>query len=189
MHMPKRKPRIVSRAVAEKAARKRTVVGNPPSSSEPYGPKPKTKIEEIYDLIEAECSNGWWFADEDGRPWIEKGNIEEKGDNLYVVRFRCSVAAMHTPIAFNRVVERVCNQLKSGIRYFYRVCEERYTKNIALRYGDCAWIIYAGELEAGEDEDLDRDGFYDLEEVTEDIKCELTDETRRAFIEEVADFL
>ena len=74
--MPKSRHRIISRAVAEAAAKKRTEVVVPPSSTAPYIPKPKTRIDEIYALIEE--ASKLWFTDEDGRPWIDRENIEDK---------------------------------------------------------------------------------------------------------------
>ena len=140
--MQKRKPRIISRAVAHETAKMRTEVAIPPSSFDSFVPKPKTRRDEVYDLIEdASC---YWFVDEDGIPWIGKEDIEDRGYGVFVVRFRCPLTALYTRVPLNRVVEKVCGILRSDIRYYCSERDVQYVNGIHQRYYECVWIICEG---------------------------------------------
>ena len=174
--MPRRKPRIISKAVVEDAAKKRTEVAIPPSSFEPYIPNPKTRVDEIYNLIEDACR--LCFEDEDGVPWIRREDVEDKGGGIYVIRFRCPLDALLTRIPLNRVVEKVCRELKSEIRYFCGDREVQYVDGIKQRYYDCAWVICEGELLAKEEEvDWEDNNCESCIDSQEEIEGELTDES------------
>ena len=178
--MPKRSPRIISKAVGERAAKKRTEIANPPASPILFVPKPKTRIDEVYALIE-EASN-LCFTDEDGRPWIERDNIEDKGDGIYVVRFRCPQEALYTRVSLNRLVEKVCKELKSEVRYFCSLREIQYTLFVKQRFYECAWIIKEGELDGEVDwEDNNCESCIDTQE---EIEGELTDESTAEEVDE-----
>lgn len=174
--MPRRKPRIISKAVVEAAAKKRTEVAILPSSISPYKPKPKTRLDEVYDLIE-EASN-LCFTDEDGIPWIGKEDIEDKGGGMYVVRFRCPLVALYTRVSLNRVVDKVCETLKSEKRYFCKESEVVYFNSIHQRFYECVWVICEGELLQQEDEvDWEDNNCESCIDTQEEIEGELTDES------------
>lgn len=182
--MLKRKPKIISKAVLEEAARKRTEVDVPPSPSELYIPKPKTRADEIYDLIE-DASN-LCFTDEEGVPWIGREDIEAKGNGIYIVRFRCPFDILfNSRASLNRVVEKVCESLKSDIRYFCKDREVQYVDGIRQRYYDCIWVIWEGELQAKEEEvDWEDNNCESCIDTQEEIEGELTDESTAEEVEE-----
>ena len=174
--MPKSRHKIISRAVAEAAAKKRADVVVTPSSTAPYIPKPKTRVDEIYDLIE-EASN-LCFTDENGRPWIDREDIEDKGGGIYVVRFRCPLAALYTRVSLNRVVDKVCETLKSEKRYFCKESEVVYFNSIHQRFYECVWVMCEGELVQQEDEvDWEDNNCESCIDTQEEIEGELTDES------------
>ena len=181
--MATRKPRIISRTVELETVKKRTEAHHLPSSSNPYIPKEKTELEKIYDIIDNACSDCWRFTDSDGRPWIDKDDIESKGNGIYLVRFRCPIESMNTRVAFNKVVEKVCVELRSEVRYFCKTREERYTEGIRLFYEDCVWVINVGELDEQEliDETENCESCIDAQE---EIVGELTDESTAEEIDE-----
>lgn len=183
--MPRRKHRIISKAVVEDAAKKRTEVAIQPSSCVLYIPNPKTRADEIYNLIEDACR--LCFEDEDGVPWIRREDVEDKGEGIYVVRFRCPLdALLLTRISLNKVVEKVCRELKSEIRYFCGDREVQYVDGIRQRYYDCAWVICEGELLSKEEEEEDWED-NDCEsciDSQEEIEGELTDESTAEEVEE-----
>ena len=182
--MPRRKPRIISKAVVEDAAKKRTEVAIPPSSFEPYIPNPKTRVDEIYNLIEDACN--LCFTDEEGVPWIGRDDIEAKGSGVYIVRFRCPLEILfYSRVALNRVVEKVCSSLKSGIRYFCKDRVVEYVEGIRQRYYDCIWVIWEGELLAKEEEvDWEDNNCESCIDTQEEIEGELTDESTAEEVEE-----
>lgn len=182
--MPKRKPRIISRAVVEKAVKQRTKVTISPSSLELYIPKPKTRVDEIYDLIEDACNP--WFTDEESIPWIGREDIEDKGDGIYVIRFRCPFEVLfYNRVPLDKVVEKVCSELKSEIRYFCKDREVQYVEGTWQRYYDCVWVIWDGEL-ADKDEDIDWEdnNCESCIDTQEEIEGELTDESTADEVEE-----
>lgn len=147
-----------------------------PSSIPPYIPNPKTRVDEVYDLIE-QASN-LCFTDEDGRPWIGREDIEYKGENVYVVRFRCPIAVLCTGVALNRVVDKVCEKLKSDKRYFCREVEEVYFNSIHQRFYECIWVICVGELSKREEDiDWEDNNCESCIDTQEEIEGELTDES------------
>lgn len=180
--MSKSKHKIISKSVAEAAAKKRKEVVVPPTPTTPYIPKPKTRIDEIYALIE-EASN-MCFTDEDGRPWIDREDIEDKGNGIYVVGFRCPLSALYTRVAFNRVVDKVCEVLNSERRYFCKECEVVYFNSIHQRFYECVWVICEGELSQQENEvDWEDNNCESCIDTQEEIEGELTDESTAEEVE------
>lgn len=180
--MPKSRHRIISKSVAEAAAKKRTEVSILPSSISPYIPKPRTRLDEVYDLIE-EASN-LCFTDEDGRPWINREDIEDKGGGIYVVRFRCPLSILCTRVSLNRVVDKVCETLKSEKRYFCKEGEAVYFNSIHQRFYECVWVICEGELVQREHEiDWEGNNCESCIDTQEEIDGELTDESTAEEVE------
>lgn len=183
--MPRRKPRLIDRAVEANTAKKRTEVQYPPSSSIPYVPQPKSKIDEVYSLIDDACSYCWRFADSDGRPWIDREDIEDRGGGVFLVRFRCPVSAMFKHIAFEKMASEVCSKLRSRMRYASKQGEERYTDDIKLPYEEVAWVICIGELDSSnDDEEIEDNGCESCIDTQEEIEGELTDESTAEEIDE-----
>lgn len=174
----KRKPRIVSGIVEEAAAKKRTEVQYPPPSSIPYAAPVKSKVDEVCSLIDDACSYCWRFADSEGRPWIDRENVEDKGGGVFLVRFRCPASAMFKHIAFEKMASEVCTKLHARLRYASRRGEERYANDIKLPYEEVAWVICIGELDSSGYGDEMEDGGSELcIDVQEEILGELTDES------------
>ena len=95
-----------------------------------------------------------------------------------MVRFRCSLAALYTSIAFDRVVDKVCEVLNSEIRYFCKEDEVVYFNLIHQRFYECAWVIFEGELLQQEDEvDWEDNNCESCIDTQEEIVGELTDES------------
>lgn len=180
--MPKRKPKLISKAVEKETANKRMEVVIPPSSCDSFVIPPKTHIDEIYDIIEN--ASALVFADEDGRPWIEKSAIEDRGDGIYIVKFRCPIIALYNTAMLNLVVERVCSILHSDIRYFCGEREVSYCGNIRQRYYECVWVICEGELlKRDEEVDWEDNNCESCIDTQEEIDGELTDESTAEEVE------
>lgn len=156
--MAKHNPRIISGLVEEAAVREREKAGTPRPFSEPIAPpKPKTRAEEVYDLIDEACSYCWRFTDAEGRPWIQKEDVEDKGNGLFLVRFRCSVLAMVCTTQFERMAREVCKRLCAKLRYAFVQREERYIGDIKASYDECIWVIQEGEVDAKPQEEVEEE--------------------------------
>ena len=180
--MPKKKHRIISRAVAAKAANHRGKDAQP--QYEPCILPPKTHTDEVYELIERACTEDWHFTDEDGRMWIRREDVEDRGDGIFIVRFRCSLAALQNTVVLNKRVERVCAELHSEVRYICGMREKWYLGKIRQVYYECVWIISEGELAAAEPEGWEDNSCESCIDTQEEIEGELTDESTVEEIEE-----
>lgn len=193
--MARRTPRIISRAVTAAIAKKKRGGIKHPSSDPrlaPYVPKPKTEVDKLFDLIYDRCVYGYRFTDDYyGIPWIEKSDIEDKGDGLFVIRFRCPTEKTHH-VFFGVMAEDVCNALNCSLHFIHETRWECYSEDNKLPYEECVWVIQKdeltrsekGEFKEEEDDDFEHeaDHFYDqLEEPTED---DLKDESTAEEIEE-----
>ncbi|MBO6031880.1 MAG: hypothetical protein J6Q22_10605 [Prevotella sp.] len=175
--MKRRRPRIISRAVEDRKGKSLPIDYILP----PLAPRPqKTDADRLYDLIHEKSVIGYRFTDNEyGIPWIERGDIEYKGDNIYVIRFRCPVDSMHD-LYFGRMAEDVCHELKSRIYLIHNTKSE-----YGIMFEDCIWVIQKDELlhsdETAEDEDYDGGDSIDSQE---EIEGELTDDSTAEEIDE-----
>lgn len=107
-----------------------------------YVPRIKTEKEKVYDVIQDSCISGYRFIDQDtGTLFINLEDIEEKGKDIYVVRFRCKPHELRHSY-FGSIAEEVCAKLRSGIHFIHEAKQEW-----GLPYEECAWIIQVGELD------------------------------------------
>lgn len=167
--MARRKPRIICKSVESRA-----VKHIPAASALPtYSPPPKTEADKLYDLIYEKSVEGYCFADDEfGMPWIDRGDIEEHGGKVYVIRFRCPANRAHHAF-FGRMAEKVCEEMNCRLHFIHSTKWEN-----KLPFEDCIWIIQKDELDQGEEEDEDNpdDGSTDLAEF-EEIEGEIEDES------------
>lgn len=106
----------------------------------PYARREKTKIEKLYEVISSACVKGYHFADNYyGLPFIEPTDIEEKEENIYVIRFRCAPKYLHQ-VYFGRMSEEVCKTLESKLHFFHE-----YKTEWGLPYEECVWVIQLGD--------------------------------------------
>lgn len=136
--MTRRKPKLISRKVADDA------LWNKPRASsfvQPFIPPPKTEIDKLYDIIFDESVKGYRFTDEEcGEPWISKSDIEIKDGCIYVVRFRCPLQMMKKCHFWN-MANDVCAILKCDLHFIHDTKQEH-----GIPFEDCVWVLQKGEL-------------------------------------------
>lgn len=122
-------------------SRKNSAKKAPRAKEEPlYVPREKTKRERVFDVIYDACRWGYRFTDtEYGIPLIELGDIEETGEGIYVVRFRCEPHYVKAAY-FGQMAEDVCAALRSGMHFLYEIKREW-----GIPYAECAWVLQLGE--------------------------------------------
>lgn len=126
-----RKSKIISRDIAGAASR-----CIPVAPAKSYEPPVKTEAEKLYDLIYNESVKGYRFTDNElGMPWIEQKDIEDRGDGVFVVRFRCPIGYVHE-VHFYAMAEEVCKAIGSPMRFIHQVKREH-----GIPFEDCAWIL------------------------------------------------
>lgn len=195
--MAQRKPRILTqdteRATRAISAKKKSRKG---TSSLPFAteeekrnyvpPAPPTPLDKFYNLIYDRCVWGYRFTDNYyGIPWIEKSNIEDKGNGIYVIRFRSPVEYASEG-RFGAVAKEVCEALRCRLHVFHKTKQDVYFENIKLDYEDYVWVIQPGELDGEGSEENEsqeevvmaedeEDHFYDeIEEMSDDWANEST---------------
>lgn len=177
--MPRRKPRIISREVDGSAVRHIPVA----SALHPYEPPPKTETDNLYDLIFTESVKGYRFTDEEfGEPWISRSDIEERGEGLYVIRFRCPPHMIHE-VHFGSMAADVCKALNCEVHLVHHIKMEH-----RIPFEECVWVIQKNEIAEIEEAKEDDDDFYDSGESDignfEEIEGTLTDESTAEEIDE-----
>lgn len=175
--MPRLKHRIISRGV-ESAIAKSRPLSVPPSDYVP--PPPKTEADLLYDLIYNKSVMGYRFTDDElGIPWIDRGDIEEKGGGVFVIRFRCPTDRVQD-LYFGWMAESVCKELNCSVHFIHKTKWE-----YGLPFEDCVWIIQRDELihtnEPEEDDDYDSGDSFDSQE---EIEGELIDDSTAEEIDE-----
>ena len=175
--MPRRKPRIISRAVERGAADAKPFSPPPPPS---VSSPPLTEVDKLYLLIHEKSVVGYRFTDDEfGIPWIEKGDIEEKGGGVYVIRFRCPPDKVQD-VYFGRMAEAVCKELNCAVHFMHKTRWE-----YGLPFEDCIWVVQKDELlhteEPEGDEECDSTDSFDSQE---EIEGELVDESTAEEIDE-----
>ena len=103
-----------------------------------YVPKEKTEKEKIADIIAEACRRRCWFV-EYGIPYIEVGDIEERPEGIYVVRFRCKPEDVVW--AFVPIAKKVCQELGSELHCIYEAKSE-----FNLPFSEVAWVIKTNEV-------------------------------------------
>ena len=107
-----------------------------------YYPVLKTRREKVFDVIYDASRRGYRFADSYyGIPFVELNDIEETGNGIYVVRFRCEPQYMR-PYYFETMAKRVCAELRSRLHFAHEAKME-----FGMPYEECVWIIQIGEID------------------------------------------
>lgn len=103
-----------------------------------YVPKEKTEREKVADIISDACRRRCWFV-ECGIPYIELGDIEERAEGTYIVRFRCRPEEVVW--AFLPIAKKVCQELGSELHCIYETKSE-----FNLSFSEVAWVIQENEV-------------------------------------------
>lgn len=176
--MPQRKHKILNRNTAETAksfsAVKHAAKGVPPlpfATAEDkikyIPPPPKTPLDDLFNLIYDKCVWGYRFTDNYyGMPWIEKKDIEDKGNGIYVIHFRSPVEYAHES-CFGSMAKEVCTSLNCKLHVFHKIKKEVYFGKIQLEYEDYVWVIQLGELDTNTTECLEPSAAKDFRESEE----------------------
>ena len=179
------KPRIISTAVIRKVQKERArVCKTSPYIDWPKGENPfrrETKIDLLYDRIYRLSVRMYRFTDNEyGIPWISKRDIEEKGNGIYVIRFRCPPEKLEK-IFFWSMAEDVCKEIGCEVNFFHEIRQE-----YKIPYAECVWVIQ----EPTEEPETVEDDFYSLEEFPDDYRDDSTaDEWVERMDEAVESFL
>ena len=96
----------------------------------------------IRKIVVDRCEIGYNLTDDEcGFPLIVESDIEDKGDGVFIARFRLPVEKRG---ALERLAKLVCGDVGSDLHLF--VTEK---KEYNLPYLDCAWVIVPDELPDG----------------------------------------
>lgn len=105
-------------------------------------PDKETPTDRVFRLIYENSIHGYCFTEpSSGIPWIQHQDIEDRGDGLFVIRFRCPPSHIHG-VYFWDMANRVLDAMKSKPRLFH----ETKTEN-GISYEDCIWVIQEGDNE------------------------------------------
>ena len=100
----------------------------------------------IRKIVVDRCEIGYNLTDDEcGFPLIVESDIEDKGDGLFIARFRLPVEKRG---ALERVAKLVCGDVGCDLHLY--VTEKR---EYNLPYLDCAWVIVPDELPDGPTEE------------------------------------
>ena len=164
--------------------------------------KQRTNVDDLYDTIRDKCTVGYRFTDNYcGIPWIERSDIEDKGNGIYVVRFRSPVE-YSKDLFFGRMSRDVCEALNCNLHVLHKTKHDLYFGKIGQEYEEYVWVLQPGELDTVESEETAREDerqsddvdpiydFQDVEDMPDDFECESTDEEIDAGIEKaLAEFV
>ena len=198
--MPRKRNRIISRDTARAA-----------KSSVPYTPQlpyfdlsvddikrqiplslPKDKetdTDRVFRIIYELAIRGYCFTEpETGTPWIRYDDIEDKGNGLFVIRFRCPTQHLHEA-HFGLMANSVCNELNSDLNFFHTKKQE-----YGIPFEDCVWVLQKDSKKDNQEvptqKELDQDPFETLEEFPDDFNDESTaEEIQARFDEAIENFL
>lgn len=135
--MAKRKPRLLVR-IKRKASKEDSI------PVESYVPPVKTEVDLLYEIIDERCCYGYRLCENEvALPWIRKEDIEDKGDGLFVIRFRCPVES--EKYGLPQVVKDVCERVGSKEHLIYEKKEE-----YGLPFIEAAWVLQRGEVYVSE---------------------------------------
>lgn len=146
--MKKRKPRLLAK-IEPKKPKEDVVV-----FKEPYIPPIKTEVDKLYDLIDERSCYGYRFCENEySLPWIRKEDIEDRGDGLFVIRFRCPV--FFERYGMKQVIREVCEKVGSDEHFIYKK-----SKEYGLEFIEAVWVLQQGEHHASEWGGCGRDGVH-----------------------------
>ena len=119
-----------------------------------------TATDRLFRIIYENSSRGYCFTEpSSGIPWIQHKDIEDRGDGLFVIRFRCPPNQIND-VFFWEMANNVLKDMNSIPRFFHETKEEN-----GIPYEECVWVIQEG------------DGLTTKEEEEPEIgECESTEE-------------
>ena len=142
----------------------------------------ETETDCLFRLIYEKSRMCYCFTDlTSGIPWIRHEDIEDKGNGLFVIRFRCLTHYMHQ-IYFGCMADSVCNELNSSLNIFHTT----KTAN-GIPFEDCVWVLQRDSKE--KEEEQEQDAFNSLEEFPDNFKDQSTAEEIEARFEEAIEKL
>lgn len=149
----------------------------------------ETATDRIFRLIHESSCKGYCFTEPDtGIPWIRYDDIEDKGNGLFVIRFRCPTQYLHES-HFGSMSNAVCNELNSDLNFFHTTKQE-----YGIKFEDCVWVLQKDsrkeKIEFPKQEDTEQYPFDTIDEFPDDFKDESTvEEIQARFDEAVENFL
>jgi hypothetical protein len=197
--MPRKRVKIISRATVRAAKAAVPVTPDLPNFNLSLAtikrqiplsiPKEEeTETDRLFRLIYEQSRIGYCFTEPDtGIPFIRHDDIEEKGNGLFVIRFRCPIEYTHN-VYFGCLADAVCKELNSDLNFFHST-NQKY----GIHYEECVWVLQRDgrkpQIEDEEDNPFE-DNFDSLEEFPDDFKDESTaEEIQARFDEAIANFL
>lgn len=138
----------------------------------------ETDSDRLFHLIYEESRRGYCFTEpETGISWIRHQDIEDKGNGLFVIRFRCPTDRTHA-VYFGKMADAVCKEMNSIVNFFHATKSEE-----GLAYEDCVWVIQKDSIQetVEEQEESENEDMFDtLEEFPDNFKDESTTEEMEA---------
>lgn len=99
----------------------------------------------MYDMIYDKAVVGYCFTDNEfGIPWIERSDIEDRGEGIFVLRFRCPPDRV-SDAYFGIMADAVCSEMNCAL-HFVHMTKTEY----GLPFEDCVWILQENELDINE---------------------------------------
>lgn len=132
----------------------------------------ETATDRIFRIIYDNSTRGYSFTEpSSGIPWIRHEDIEDRGDGIFVIKFRCPQNYING-VHFWYMANRVLDSMKSKPRLFH----ETKTEN-GISYEDCIWVIQEGDSEKESDAEEQT-----LKERTEESTIDEFDEALSNFV-------
>lgn len=106
----------------------------------------ETATDRIFRIIYDSSTRGYSFTEPStGIPWIRYEDIDDRGDGIFVIKFRCPQNHING-VHFWDMANRVLDAMKSKPRLFH----ETKTEN-GISYEECIWVIQEGDSEKESD--------------------------------------
>lgn len=135
----------------------------------------ETDTDRVFRLIYEKSREGYCFTEPySGIPWIRYEDIEDKGNGLFIIRFRCPTQFLHD-VHFGKIYSSICSELNSELNFFHTTKYE-----YRIPYEDCVWVLQKNGRKDSQFSQVPEDkveGPFDyLEEFPDDFKNESTTE-------------
>ena len=106
----------------------------------------ETATDRLFRIIYDNSTRGYSFTEpSSGIPWIRHEDIEDRGDGIFVIKFRCPQNYING-VHFWYMANRVLYSMKSKPHLFH----ETKTEN-GISYEECIWVIHEGDREKESD--------------------------------------
>jgi len=98
----------------------------------------ENKTDRLFRIIYDSSTRGYSFTEPStGIPWIRYEDIDDRGDGVFVIKFRCPQNHINE-VHFWEMANRVLNEMHSKPMLFHEKKEEN-----GIPYEDCVWVIQA----------------------------------------------